>query len=112
MVSRYDDRTIFRNIEEIYEKYFEDRGLKYIRHYNTAKLKHPTAAQIGKLRTVGHMWAIGDRYFKLAHRYYGDSKLWWVIAWYNQKPTESHVKVGDVIFIPLPIDKILNYFDV
>ena len=51
---------------------------------------------------------MGDRYFKLAYEYYGDSKLWWVIAWYNQKPSEADVKNGDTIFIPLPLDKVLS----
>lgn len=112
MVSRYDGRKIFRNIEEMYDKYFEDRGVKFIRHYNTPKLKHPTAKQIGRLQPVGHLWVLGDRYFKLSHRYYGDSRLWWVIAWYNQKPTESHVKIGDTIYIPFPLDRILNVFNI
>jgi len=55
---------------------------------------------------------VGDRYFKLAHRFYGDSKLWWVIAWFNKKPTESHVDVGDLILIPTDLYQILNIFDV
>jgi nucleoid-associated protein YgaU len=54
---------------------------------------------------------LGDRYWKLASRYYGDPKLWWAIAWYNQRPTEAHLKAGTKIFIPQPIDKVLSYFN-
>ena len=50
----------------------------------------------------------GDRFDLLAHQYYGDSELWWVIAWYNQTPTESHVELGDVLQIPLPLHKVLS----
>ena len=48
-------------------------------------------------------------YSKLAHKHYGDSSLWWVIAWFNKRPTESHVTVGTVIVIPMPIQKVLKY---
>ena len=44
-----------------------------------------------------------------AHEYYGDSRLWWVIAWYNKTPTESHVSLGSVLSIPNPISKVLKY---
>jgi len=112
MVGRYDNRRIFLNNEEEYDEYFEDRGLKFIRHYNTPKLRHPTVDEIAQLHPVGHLWSRGDRYYKLAHRYYGDSRMWWVIAWYNQSPTESHLEIGDSVYIPFPLDKILNFFNI
>ena len=62
---------------------------------------------MSEITTNGYIWGVGDRYFKLAHRFYGDSKLWWVIAWFNKKPTESHVDVGDLILIPTDLDQIL-----
>jgi nucleoid-associated protein YgaU len=48
----------------------------------------------------------------LAHKHYGDANLWWIIAWYNKKPTEAHVKMGDIITIPLPLDKVIRYLGV
>jgi len=36
--------------------------------------------------------------------------MWWVIAWYNQKPTEAHFNVGDVVYIPTPLANVLQYF--
>ena len=44
--------------------------------------------------------------------YVDDTNLWWVIAWYNKKPTEAHVKAGETIVIPLPLDKILRHLGV
>ena len=41
-------------------------------------------------------------YINYQKKYYGDAEYWWLIAWYNNKPTESHFKLGDVVYIPLP----------
>ena len=50
---------------------------------------------------------MGDRYYKLAASFYGDARYWWIIAWFNKKPTESHIKVGDIIRIPTSLGDIL-----
>jgi len=109
MGARYDDKRDLENREEIYEEILEERGVKYIRQYGTANLTHPTPEERAKLERIGHIWKTGDRFYKLAYEYYGDPKYWWVIAWYNKKPTESHLKTGDVIKIPLPLYKALGY---
>jgi len=109
MGTRYDNRLLLRNDAEEYENIFEERGVKYIKQYNSARLYYPTPNQIGGLQRVQHIWKVGDRYYKLAAEYYGIPTYWWVIAHYNKKPTESQVSIGEVIYIPLPLPKILNY---
>ena len=109
---RYSSRKIFKNKSRIYEKVFEDRGVKNIVQYPTPKLKHITPSQIQKLNRIGHVWTVGDRYYKLAYRHYGNTKYWWVLAWFNKRPTEAHVKLGDVIYIPLPLENILRFLEV
>jgi nucleoid-associated protein YgaU len=47
-----------------------------------------------------YQWKYGDKLYKLAQRFYGDSKLWWVIAHVNMRPTDSHYKPGDTVIIP------------
>ena len=47
--------------------------------------------------------------FKLASKYYDDPTMWWVIAFYNQKPTEFHLKLGDLVYIPVPLETVLFY---
>lgn len=108
MTSRYDDRRIGINSKEQYRELFEERNIKFIRQYFSADLKFPTVDEIVNIQQVGHLWSLGDRFYKLAYKHYGDSTLWWIIAWYNQTPTESHVKIGDVIQIPLPLDSALR----
>ena len=110
--SRYGNKKVLRNSLEEYEKIFEERGLNHIDHFTTPTLRHPTQQNINSLTRIGHVWRLGDRYYKLAHKHYGDANLWWVIAWYNKKPTEAHVYVGDTIVIPLPLDKIIRYLGV
>jgi hypothetical protein len=109
MGTRYDNRLVLTNDTEEYQKVLEQRGVKRIRQYSTPKLRNPTPQEITKLQRVQHIWSTGDRYYKLAAQYYGIPTYWWVIAQYNRRPTEADVKIGDVIYIPLPLHKILSY---
>ena len=108
MANRYDGVEEAINQEEIYKQHLELRGVKFINQYKTFHMRHPTAEQIGKLTMIGHVWSLGDRYYKLAHQYYGDSEWWWIIAWFNQKPTESHVDLGEVVNVPTPLNEVLQ----
>ncbi len=47
---------------------------------------------------------------KLSTKFYGDPKYWWIIAWYNKKPSESLLNIGDKVLIPFPLDRILSMF--
>ena len=84
------------------------RGLKRVRQYVSNSLPYPTAEQISRMELVQHVWGIGDKFYKLAHQYYGDTTLWWVIAWVNQPPTEANLKQGDVVHIALDIDDLIE----
>ena len=111
-MSRFNNREIFENRLNSYKYKRLERNVNSIVHYDVAKLKHLSAKQIGQLQLINHTWDYNDKYYKIAHKYYGDSELWWVIAWFNQRPTEAHVSIGDVIRIPLPLDLVLNYMEV
>ena len=108
MATRYDDKFVVLNAEEIYKDHFRSRGIKHINQYTSPTLTHPTFEQVSAIDRIPHVWTIGDRYYKLADKHYDNSTLWWVIAWYNQMPTEAHVQLGDTIYIPLPLHKILS----
>jgi nucleoid-associated protein YgaU len=107
---RYKKRILAFNDNELYSEHFVERGVKFIDQYMTPKLAHATPSQIKKMNVINHSWTHGDKYYKLAHKYYDDSALWWVIAWFNKKPTESHVKIGEVIYIPTPINEVLKIY--
>ena len=107
---RYKNQEVFVNVGEAYKRYLKKtRGISQIKQYNTPTFRHPEANEIKNFKTIKHIWGTGDRYFKLAEEYYDDPEMWWVIALYNQKPTEFHVKLGDVIFVPVPLETVLFY---
>ena len=98
MASRYDSVGKFINNDDVYRNIFKDRGVTQIQQYGTRNLTYPTRKQIQSL--------------KVADTYYGDPKMWWVIAFFNQKPTESLLRYGDLIYIPNPLERVLNYYGV
>ena len=107
MASRYNNARPFINQSPLYEETFQERDVNYIRQFRTGKLRQPTLQERSRLQRIRHVWSDGDKLYKLAHKYYGDSKMWWIIAWYNLRPTEAHFKQGEVIPIPLPLDQVL-----
>ena len=111
-ISRYKDLSILANDDLQYRKQFKSRyGEKTVlRHYETQELFYPTREEIRALDFSNHLWKLGDRYYKLAHHYYGDSKYWWAIAFFNKKPTEQHIKIGDLIKIPMPLRDVLDIY--
>ena len=110
MSIRYDNRNQTNNSEEVYEELRDSRDSKTVRHYTTPRIPHLTKQKRLRLNRIKHIWRTGDKYWNLAYKHYGDSSLWWLIAWYNQKPTEAHVKMGDTIIIPKPLNKILRFY--
>jgi nucleoid-associated protein YgaU len=106
---RYFNQDIFINDDPGYKKLLEKRGKTDIRQYNTPRFKHPDSNDARNYSEISHIWGAHDRYYKLAEEYYKDPTLWWVIALYNQKPTEFDVKAGDVIYIPTPLETALYY---
>ena len=110
MTSRYDNRLAAVNDVEMYKSLFKKRGVKFIKQFRTPRISFPSDSQMAQLKDIDYTWKMGGRFFKLANKFYGDSTLWWIIAWYNQKPTESHVATGEVIMIPQPLDAILPIF--
>ena len=108
---RHGTENLFNNSEEIYEEFLEKRDRPFIRQYRTPRLPRLTEQVRTQFNSAVLVWKADDHYWKLAARYYGDSKLWWIIGWFNEKPTEGHLKIGDIVLIPQPIDKLLSFFN-
>ena len=111
-MSRYTNRTIFTNSTESYRIYLQDRNLKKISHYSTPKMKYPTEEQISNLEIIAHVWTWGDELYLLSHKYYGTTEYWWVIAWFNKKGSQMDIELGDTIYVPKPLERILIYYGV
>ena len=108
--SRNLNRSFFRNAHRKYSELLARKKISLITQWTTP-VNNPISRD-SSITEIEHIWKTGDRYYKLAHAHYGDSTKWWVIAWYNRKPTESDVSLGDVIYIPHPLDKVLSYLGV
>ena len=100
-MGRYNKYRVLNNASEYYAPL--RRGIKNLRHYETPRLHNPTIAQRMSLTTNTHIWKYGDRLYNLADQYYGDSRYWWVIAWYNGFGAEADIYNGALIRIPLNI---------
>jgi len=110
MPSRYDKTKTFINRDETYREVFEDRGVNDISQYRMRRIRSLTMAQKRTIITTSHVWKSGDKYYKLAHKYYGDPTYWWVIAQFNFAPTEAHLYEGRVLKIPISLEEILRYY--
>lgn len=109
MINRYKFRRIAKNDLEAYDNVLKNRNVKYINQYTSPNFSYVNDQQYANLNIIKHVWQEGDRFYKLAEKYYGDAQDWWIIAKFNQKPTEAHVQIGDIIDIPTPLDRLLNY---
>ena len=111
MSSRNERREIVINKSDIYKKKRIEKNLNFFRHYTSTRMTKVTPNEISDLTVLDHIWTLGDRYYKLAHKYYGDVNLWYLIAWFNRKPTDAHVNYGDIIHIPMPLEKIIYLYN-
>jgi len=109
MSQRYSNRKKFVNRLKMYDEQLDARDVNLIKHYSTPDMTHPEKIDPRSFNNTTHIWKQGDRYYKLAHKYYGEAKLWWVIAWFNKKPTEAHLRMGDTISIPMPLETALSF---
>ena len=109
-MGRYDNRNIVRNQEITYSDVLQKREVSYIDQYDTAEIKPIVINRFLPVDRIQHVWTQGDRLWKLADQYYSDPTMWFLIAWYNGKPTESHFKLGENINIPVPLDRVLAMY--
>ena len=102
-MSRYKTRKIAFNRAYKEEEIFDKRGVEKIDQYTTPTFKNPTEEEIFQIDYFLYSFKQGDRFFKLARRFFNDPSLWYLIAILNQKPTEAHVQPGEKIKIPTNI---------
>ena len=102
-MSRYKSRSKALNDKEQYDKLFEKRGVKKVVQYRSPKAKFVTDEEMSAIKCHQIVWTTGMSFERLAEKYYGDFRQWWVIAGFNRTPTESHVTIGQTIRIPKDI---------
>ena len=112
-MSRYDTREV--NIIDLKLKpkdtrkdLLGKRGVKRLDYYASPKFAKVTERMIKDSEYVVRTWSNGDRFYKLASEFYGDPELWWIIAFFNKKPTDGHVLIGEKILIPTSMEQIYD----
>lgn len=108
---RNNFKKSFINRTRQYREIFRKRRVNRPEQFSTPILKNVSDDDLQELDLVPHIWKTGDRFFKLASKYYGDPQKWWVIAFFNYRPTDSHVTIGETIYIPRPLEKVLLLMD-
>jgi len=116
MPSRFQNRSVLNNMAMKYMEYNAKKssrnlgmGSLAILQYDTAELYFPSSRQMRELEFDSYVWRQGDSLPTVAHSYYGDPNLWWIIAWFNKKPLPSDYKLGDVIDILLDYNEVYNF---
>lgn len=106
-MSDWDENSVtLENEDRIYGKFMDKLGTKKLDHSSLVLFGNPVASDfLKKIRVSSHLYAAGDRLSKIAHRYYGDAELWWVLAWFNGKPTDFHCKIGETLLVPHPVEE-------
>lgn len=100
MGNRYSGRK--RATNDVYQddELFEKRGVRSIEQYTTPKFRNPTKEELNRIDYEIHFWVTGNRFFKLAQKYYNDHRYWYIIARFNNIPNEGQLKEGQKIKIP------------
>ena len=85
----------------------------YTKKTKNKRYETPTFSSFKRRATDMYVFSReGDRLDLLSQEFYGDPRYWWVIAQFNQKPTESHFQVGDIYYVPISIEQILEFYRV
>jgi nucleoid-associated protein YgaU len=107
---RYSNRRIFVNDEKLYDEFFDKKNKKSFVQYSTPVYREVTQNELDQVAYRVHIWKSADRFYKLAAEYYGNPRYWWVIAFFNKKPTEGHINNGDTILIPVDFDQVMMLY--
>lgn len=108
MSKRNRRRNIGTNAEQMYKKVFDKKGVRSIIQYTTPVFKRPTQDELDLIRYETYTWSVGDRLWRLADKFYGNRDYWYIIARFNNVPTEAHLKTGDDIKIPTNLGRAIE----
>jgi len=103
------NRNLYREIytadKKLREGIYDRRFLEETFILSRMSPNSPTGEELkNDLTHIQRVYTMGDRLYKFAYEYYGDVDYWWIIAWYNNKPTDTHFNIGDIVYIPRELD--------
>lgn len=107
--NRYKITPLMENTSKKYEEIFQDKNVSKILHLTTTSFAN-IDKDLGRFEYIYHTWTGNDKLTTLAHRYYNDSRLWFLIGLINKAPNDFYLNVGDALIIPFPVEKVLSYY--
>ena len=109
-MSNWSEKVVsLENDDEIYSEFLRKTGLLKISHLDLILFGDAmNESFLKKLTIATHIYKAGDKLNKIAFQQYGDPRLWWVIAWFNGKPTDLDCKIGDTLLVPHPLEEVLH----
>ena len=107
-MNRYRNYNLITNDLTFYKKQLKRRDKKTIVQVRPRPLGTLSDEVRRRIIEIKVSWSVDTKLYKLANEYYGDQDLWWVIGYYNNKPTDADWNVGDEVAIPTPISLILE----
>ena len=109
--SRYDNRSIITltSDNEIYRRKILARNAKRVYVHSTAVYNFDDTDKDINFSFEEIYWSNGDKLHKLSYKYYNSIEYWWVIAFFNQKPTDSDYQIGDLVVVPTPLEEAMEF---
>jgi|TARA_R110002124_G_scaffold185931_4_gene353462 nucleoid-associated protein YgaU len=109
-MSRYSpsDLSALSSNDERYDYLFENRDAKIVYMLAMAQMSALSDKDRKSLNTRRYTWRSGDQYWKVAQKFYGDERLWFIIAYFNKAPTDFHMQAGRDILVPVSPQLVLE----
>ena len=108
-MAKYKNQKIGTLRDSSYKRIFEKRQVDFIKIRRTITFEDLKRVNINIIDT--REWRVGDALHRLSYEFYGRIDYWWVIALVNNKPTDAHFTIGDIIKIPRNPDVMNNILE-
>ena len=101
MARRYENKgTVELTKRDMFKQLKTLRNLDDVSLLSTSSFNRISDTDLEDMEYVSYTWSRGDRFYKLANDFYDNPEFWWVIALFNNAPTEQHLSIGEEIFVP------------
>jgi len=105
---KFSDKFFLRK-DAKYDRILKKRNVREgVMMLGTPEIGHPADLDTSLIFETEEIWSHSTKLWKLAAKYYGDGNLYWVIALYNSRPTDAHWKIGDIVYIPQPVEYVAD----
>jgi hypothetical protein len=110
-MNRYINFRKIINNQESFSEIFENRNIKQLEQYILNNYKYPLPKEIDNLTLIPIEWKMGDKLHKVSDAFYGSPNYWYILALFNNTPTDYDISIGQTIYIPKPLELVIKYIN-